>query len=310
MKKEYKCICGFVCDSSQKYNAHLRHCKQYLISVGKYEKIQEANKKAAATGRAAHLTKLAERKRNAIKQWVSERHVCERCGKVMTEKFGSGRFCSWTCSNSRDLSEETKAKISASVNAYYEDIGTAGLTSTRKVEYVTQSNTGKTYALTEQYLAYIENPKICTICGSILPYEKRFRKTCCDECKRIALSTAGKNSASISVKRSKNEIAFCDLCESYFGKENVLHNEPMFNGWDADIIIPEHKIAILWNGPWHYKKITTDHSLEQVQNRDRLKIAEITTYGFTPYVIKDLSKANKNKVLTEFNLLLKYLKLV
>ena len=84
----------------------------------------------------------------------------------------------------------------------------------------------------------------------------------------------------------------------------------MFNGWDADIIIPEYRLAILWNGPWHYRKITAEHSLEQVQNRDRLKIAEITAHGFIPYIIKDLSKANKNKVLTEFDLLLKYLKLV
>ena len=289
MKKEYKCICGFVCTSSQKYNAHLRHCSQYLISVDKYEKMQEANKKAAATGRAAHLTKLAERKQDSLLSWIAEQHTCERCGKIMTEKYGSGRFCSRACANTRMLSNETKAKISSSVSIDH------------------KKSIGKPNAAQERYLI---NPKSCTVCGKLLPYDKRFRKTCSDECERVLLSAAGKTSASTSVKRSKNEIAFCELCESYFGKENVLHNEPMFSGWDADIIIPVHKIAILWNGPWHYRKITADHSLEQVQNRDRLKIAEITTYGFTPYVIKDLSKANKNKVLTEFNLLLKYLKLV
>ena len=308
MKKEYKCICGFVCNYSQKYNAHLRHCKQYLLSVGKYEKMQEANRKAAATGRTAAIAANAINKQAKLASWIAEQHKCERCGKTMTEKFGSGRFCSRTCANMREPSEETKAKIKNGINAFY--ASSERQSPKYKIDRVTQLDAGNTYALTEQYLAYIENPKTCTICGNILPYEKRFRKTCCDECKRIALSTAGKNSASISVRRSKNEIAFCELCENYFGKENVLHNEPMFDGWDADIILPEYKLAILWNGPWHYRKITADHSLEQVQNRDRLKIAEITTYGFTPYIIKDLSKANKNKVLTEFNLLLKYLKLV
>ena len=84
----------------------------------------------------------------------------------------------------------------------------------------------------------------------------------------------------------------------------------MFNGWDADIIIPEHKLAILWNGPWHYRKITAKHSLEQVQTRDKLKIDEITHCGFVPYIIKDLAKADKDKVLNEFRILLAYLKLV
>ena len=101
---------------------------------------------------------------------------------------------------------------------------------------------------------------------------------------------------------SKNEIAFCELCENYFGKENVLHNEPMFNGWDADIIIPEHKLAILWNGPWHYRKITAKHSLEQVQTRDRLKQVEIANCGYTCYIIKDIKgNADLNKVNAEFN---------
>ena len=30
----------------------------------------------------------------------------------------------------------------------------------------------------------------------------------------------------------------------------------IFNGWDADIILTDLKIAILWNGKWHYEKLT------------------------------------------------------
>ena len=68
------------------------------------------------------------------------------------------------------------------------------------------------------------------------------------------LSIAGKKSASIqqNERRSKNEKLFCVLCEQYFNK--VGHNEPIFNGWDVDILIYDLKIAILWNGVWHYKK--------------------------------------------------------
>jgi hypothetical protein len=74
----------------------------------------------------------------------------------------------------------------------------------------------------------------------------------------------------------------------------------MFNGWDADIIIPILKIAILWNGKWHYEKLMKEHSLEQVQNRDIIKIKEIKKLGFTPYIIKDMGRYNKNFVEKEF----------
>jgi len=63
-------------------------------------------------------------------------------------------------------------------------------------------------------------------------------------------------------RRSKNEILFHKLCQKYFN--NVRHNERIFNGWDADIIIDDYKIAILWNGKWHYKKITHKHSLKDI----------------------------------------------
>lgn len=103
-------------------------------------------------------------------------------------------------------------------------------------------------------------------------------------------------------RRSKNEIAFCELCEKYF--KNVKHNERIFNGWDADIIIEDYKIAVLWNGKWHYEKITKNHYVEQVQNRDKIKIEEIKKAGYVPYIIKDVGKYNINKVKNEFNLFL------
>ena len=108
------------------------------------------------------------------------------------------------------------------------------------------------------------------------------------------------------LRRSKNEIEFCKLCEEYFN--NVKHNECIFNGWDADIIIEDIKFAVLWNGPWHYKQITKSHSVKQIQNRDKIKIKEIKESGWTPYIIKDMGKANKDFVKEKFDEFLKYLK--
>ena len=108
------------------------------------------------------------------------------------------------------------------------------------------------------------------------------------------------------LRRSKNEIEFCKLCEEYF--DNVKHNESIFNEWDADIIIEDIKFAVLWNGPWHYKQITKSHSVKQTQNRDKIKVKEIEECGWTPYIIKDMGKANKDFVKEKFNEFLKYLK--
>jgi len=71
----------------------------------------------------------------------------------------------------------------------------------------------------------------------------------------------GNSSKQISNPRSKNEIYFYELCNNVFS--NVKHNEKLFNGWDADVILTEEKIAILWNGAWHYKQCGKNHSLEQ-----------------------------------------------
>jgi len=85
---------------------------------------------------------------------------------------------------------------------------------------------------------------------------------------------------------------------------NLPDNAVMFNGWDADIIIPDLKVAILWNGPWHYIEISKTQKLKQVQNRDRIKLREIINCGYRPYIIEDV-KREKNKVEKEFKTFIK-----
>lgn len=113
-------------------------------------------------------------------------------------------------------------------------------------------------------------------------------------------------SANSQQRRSKNEIYFCELCENYF--KQVKHNEPIFNGWDADIIIEDYKIAVLWNGVWHYKKVNEKHSLEQVQSRDKIRLDQIEACGYKPYIIKDMGKENKKFVEEEFDKFIQNLK--
>ena len=127
------------------------------------------------------------------------------------------------------------------------------------------------------------------------------------ECWSNMLSRAGQKSADARQSRSKNEMYFCELCEKHFNC--VLHNIPMFNGWDADVIIEDVKIAVLWNGPWHYLTVMPNQksSLLQIQNRDKIKIVEIQRCGYTPYVIKDMGRFNKDFVEAEFQKFLQYI---
>lgn len=206
---------------------------------------------------------------------------CERCGKEYTvnereklfpqeEKY----FCSRGCANKRVLSEETKEKIKKTL---------------------TKNNTVKL---------------LCKQCNKEfeIPYRKRMQLFCGRSCTILwrnlnegLAHKAGMSSVTSQSKtrRSKNEIYFAELCKQKFN--NVLTNEPMFNGWDADIIIEDIKTAVLWNGKWHYEKITKKHSVEQVQNREKIKIKEIEGRGYKVYIIKDMGKYKKEFVENEFN---------
>lgn len=144
---------------------------------------------------------------------------------------------------------------------------------------------------------------ICQICS--ISFDGKCAKYC-NSCRTKRFQLAGRNSASKRVLRSKNEIYFYELCKTHF--KNVRHNEPIFNGWDADVIIDDLKIAVLWNGKWHYEKITEKHSVIQVQNRDKIKIKEIKKFGYIPYIIKDVGKNKKSFVESEFQKFIKTLK--
>ena len=155
-------------------------------------------------------------------------------------------------------------------------------------------------------------PIICEICKNEFQPKRAETKLCSRECvrslwqtdeyreiKRINGQKGGKISATLQCKRSKNEIYFSELCAKEF---DITTNEPYFDGWDADVIIHSEKIAILWNGIWHYKQIAKTQSLKQIQARDKVKTAIIKKYGYIPYVIKDMGRYNKAFVEQEFEI--------
>ena len=206
---------------------------------------------------------------------------CKKCGAVVNTKYGSGVFCSKSCANTRVHSNETKLKI-------------------------------------KDKLKQPSITKICPIClETFVIKQNKTVKTCSPSCgsKLYAQTDAGKlhhkniglKSASVRTLRSKNEIYLHELLVDYFKSFNILTNNKMFNNWDADIIIENLKLAILWNGKWHYEKIKKEHSLLQVQTRDKIKLNEIYKYGYSFYVIKDMGRFNKNFVEQEFIKLINFI---
>jgi hypothetical protein len=155
-------------------------------------------------------------------------------------------------------------------------------------------------------------PITCQICQiEFQPRSSKIRlcsKECAnnllrtDEYKQRAIkngSKGGKVSATRQSRRSKNEVYFSELCAKEF---DITTNEPYFDGWDADIIIHSEKVAILWNGQWHYNQISKTQSLKQVQSRDKIKLSVIEKFGYTPYIIKDMGKYNTKFVEQEFEI--------
>lgn len=120
--KTYTCECGRTFTEPNKFNGHKSNCRIHHEAKGtleqyKQKKLQNIN--AAKVSGIKSKEKADKKKEQKLNSWISEQHTCERCGKIMTEKFGSGRFCSRSCSNSHDKTEESREKISKSIKSKY-----------------------------------------------------------------------------------------------------------------------------------------------------------------------------------------------
>ena len=124
--KEYVCECGKTFSGGQAFNGHKSNCRIHL-GEEKYKEAVDRRLKAAEKGRQAlheKSEKFHAKKDLELQQWIKEQHQCERCGKVMTEFYGSGRFCSKSCANSRNYSTETREKTSKTMKQNVVSTGT------------------------------------------------------------------------------------------------------------------------------------------------------------------------------------------
>lgn len=255
---------------------------------------KEFETKGALGGHVAsvHSEKLKETvKTKKEEREYLEVRTCKKCkNEFNIRKNLENKFCSRKCANSRIHNEKTKEKISKSLTksiAKLQKINCKECTE----ELSVKNKTGYCRKCSAKYRIYSEETRRkLSLCG---------RK-------------GGRASVLMQQRRSKNEIIFANLCIDYF--KEVKCNEKLFNGWDADVIIEDIRIAVLWNGKWHYEKITEKHSVLQVQNRDKIKLKEIENCGYRSYIIKDLGdrkrSENESFVKSEFEKFLKHCGLV
>jgi len=250
------------------------------------------------------LQKLDKLKR--IEKYNINPNLCEWCKKPLHFEKRNNRFCSSKCcgyltnkENPRIYTLEYRKKISAGVKKYNQITGVIKkeiivISKNRKIRQCI--NCKKTIPnfrkfcsklCENQFYKVIPHLKesICVVCS------KKFegcRLTCSPQCRKVLLvrdgTKGGIKSASKRVLRSSQEIKLFELLNS---KYKCLHNVQMFDGFDADIIIPDLKLAIMWNGIWHYEKVTKQHSLLQVQKRDEIRISKIIKHGYNYITVKD-----------------------
>ena len=189
---------------------------------------------------------------------------CPKCGQ-QHEK--TGLFCSRSCANSRGpRTQDFKARVAA------------------KLKNRPSPHKGKIKVERVQTNCVVCHAPVLTTDSEL---QRRASVTCLSfECVRETHSRAGKASAAKRVLRSKDEIELFELCKSVYG--SAQPNTIIADGWDADIVIPELKIAVLWHGPWHYRDMKMhNHSLRQVKNRDRIKRELFASLGWKVMEFKD-----------------------
>lgn len=255
----------------------MMYFERQLVSNGEYEKWKDW-KETFYTMRE---------KSNILKErllWQSGIFKCEKCGKVMTTKYKSGRFCSEKCCHSRILSKESKKKTSFSVRK-----------TMHSKEYKEANKARYKIIVDYRKKEYFENPSRCTVCGKILPYDKRHYKTCSEQCLLVSQKTR------IRWNIHRNQTSFA---EKFFMEalENnnieYIHEHPVKKDDGIHCYYLDFLITI--NG----KNIDLEIDGQQHnyrQNEDAIRDKYLTECGFIVYRIKwnDINSESGKQLIKE-----------
>jgi hypothetical protein len=132
--------------------------------------------------------------------------------------------------------------------------------------------------------AYEKSPKICPICGCIIPYKKRHQKTCSPECGNTLRSESAKKTRSFD-----NIECICKYCGKICKNDNSLRNHERLckSNPNRQILVSNF---IQWNEYRRGKKL-------QKSSNQYIKAKEIgVEYTISDETRKKLSKSSSGRV--------------
>lgn len=285
---EYKCrYCGKICKNANSLRNHERLCKlnpdhqehtgfKYGWSKGLNKENSNVYKKISEKAKTKHY-----------KEFIP--YYCEKCGKLVEEKYGSGRFCSRKCANSKLHTKEERQHISQSLIKHYKKIGCKVISSSEK---------------------------ICPICGNKY-YTKN--KTCSKKCgQKYRIEITGikeetRKKLSIAVQKRIKEGRHIGWTtrniESYAEKffKKVLENNNI--SYEFNKPIKKLELEINENGCYFLdfalsNKIDLEidgkqHKIKERQEHDKIRDERLKNKGWKVYRIEWKSLPKNNEYIKE-----------
>ena len=299
----YICKCGKSFETAQGLRGHKTFCKIYL-GEERYRINCELNAKKFEKSNLYKQEQAKIRKQQKLQQWLDEKHKCENCGKIMTEYYGSGRFCSAKCArgfstknNRKEISQKVSNKMKGNVIPWnkgltYENDKLSGLRWTDEQRFKHSIKMKEVMNRPEVKLKISETSK-----GRTLSEESRKKisekvKASFEDGRNQAWKTR-KNMESYAEKfwrqvLDSNNISYKQefrIARSEFG---LKHGGCYF----LDFLIDD-KIDLEIDGKQHYELIRQEHDKE----RDKL----MKSKGYIVYRIKFINPSNSVLVEKQIN---------
>lgn len=263
-------------ESVSQIGGHVKNCKLNPLREEGFRKRNEAGQIAVKI------------KHEKIKlQYEENPKKCIKCNKVIEYKFKDNNFCSHSCSasynnNLRETpSDEIKNKIRLSLLKHYHG--------NEEAKNICRKNAVKN-KLGKRKRVLIDF--MCPVCNKtiqLIPSNAKTRKYCSGKCRNLI------NNQKLFSSRSKAETLLEEKLTTNFPSLNILFNnrETISGGRELDVYIPSLKLAIEWNGIWHYENCRDEKVLDRIQVSDSIKIKECKEKEIELIVIKDLTSNKK-----------------
>lgn len=285
---KYNCkFCGEVEIKTSKHaGAHIVNCEKNPNRGKSFQKLRVVGKELAILNR-----------NNSILKYNENPKKCKNCNEILDYDNKNNEFCNHSCSASFNNKKRKGKKHKLSDEGYKNILKSNKKRIGNKLSDEHKKKIGDK----------LKKPKIdfsCPVCNKklkILQSEKR--KYCSGTCRNKI------NNNLINGCRSKAEIYLENKLKETFPDLNIVFNSRniLKNNRELDVYIPSIKLAIEWNGIYHYKDIRTKEFLVNTKEKDLDKIKQCEEFGIELYVVKDLTSHNKF-IKEEVNKIIDYIK--